>query len=255
MKQTVVVSFLILFVFSCVTFSQRRSSSSAIRSQELPSSSRRSAALTNEAIVIDDRLSVLREQPSLYATPMLRLRRGRQVQILGLREADGVTFYKTQISRNVVGWMQSEAVAGKFRRDDDERLARLVRASSGYEQIELAVIFLARFPSSHLRPAMLLYFGDLVEEQSLRLSIDATKRLVRSEMAASGAPLHSFYLNYSGLDRFRKLGLRFVFNANTKSIHYDGRSWRELIEKFPSASEVAEAKKRLQSLTEKIARK
>jgi hypothetical protein len=41
-------------------------------------------------------------------------------------------------------------------------------------------------------------------------------------MAASGAPLHSFYLNYVSLDRYRKLDNNFVFNPGTKLLHYDG---------------------------------
>ena len=45
-------------------------------------------------------------------------------------------------------------------------------------------------------------------------------------MAASGAPLHSYYLNFNMLDRYRKLGVTFRFNPETNSIdlvmeHYD----------------------------------
>jgi hypothetical protein len=71
-------------------------------------------------------------------------------------------------------------------------------------------------------------------------------------MAASGAPLHSFYLNYVSLDRYRKLGITFLFNIATKQFHYDGAAWDEIIKKFPTSSEVEEAKKRLDSLKEKL---
>jgi hypothetical protein len=209
-------------------------------------------SVTSTAIVIDDRLSVLREQPSLYARPIQRLRRGREVQIIASREADGITFYRVLISRNVGGWMQSESVAGRFRLGDDERLARLFQTSDDYEQIELGTIFLKRFADSPLRPAILLLFGDLAEEQALKISKDATKKLVRAEMAASGAPLHSFYLNYTSLDRFQKLGLTFLFNSSTKTFHYNGESWREIIEKFPKANEANEAQKRLDSLKSRL---
>jgi hypothetical protein len=71
-------------------------------------------------------------------------------------------------------------------------------------------------------------------------------------MAASGAPLHSFYLNFVSLDRYRKLGIVFLFNSNTKTFHYDGETWQEIINKFPQSSEAAEARKRLDSLKEKL---
>jgi hypothetical protein len=151
--------------------------------------------------------------------------------------------------------VQSESVFGKFRRGDDERLARLVQASEGFDQIEIATQFLEIYPVSPLRPAILLLFGDLIEETAVNLSRDATRRLDRREMAASGAPLHSFYLNFVMLDRYRKLGVVFLFNSNTKNFHYDGARWREIVTKFPNSTEAAEARKRLDSLKEKLGKK
>ena len=71
-------------------------------------------------------------------------------------------------------------------------------------------------------------------------------------MAASGAPLHSFYLNFVSLDRYRKLGIVFLFNSDAKTFHYDGAAWREILKKSPQSSEAAEARKRLDSLEEKL---
>ena len=207
---------------------------------------------SNTAVVVDERLAVLRSEPSLFSKSVLRMQNGRKISILGSKEADGVTFYRVTALPSNFGWVQAEAVAGKFRRDDDARLARLVQASDGFEQIERAVIFLETFPDSPLRPAILLLLGDLMEETALKLSNDATRRFDRREMAASGAPLHSFYLNYVSLDRYRKLGINFLFNSNTKLLHYDGATWREIVSKFPNSSEAAEAQKRLVSLREKM---
>lgn len=207
------------------------------------------------AVVIDEKLAVLRARPSLFADSMQRMRRGRRVQITDEREADGVTFYRVAAAPNNAGWVQSEAIFGKFRRGDDERLARLVQSSEGFDQLEIAVNFLEMYAESRLRPAILLLFGDLAEETAARLSRDATRRLDRREMAASGAPLHSFYLNFVSLDRYRKLGIVFLFNSNTKNFHYDGASWREILKKFPQSSEAAEAQKRLDSLKEKLERR
>ncbi|MDQ6785547.1 MAG: hypothetical protein M3033_01830 [Acidobacteriota bacterium] len=208
---------------------------------------------SNTAIVVDERLAVLRSEPSLFAAPIQRMRRGRAVSISGSKEADGVTFYRVVALPNNSGWVQSEAVAGRFKRGDDQRLAKLVQASEGFEQIERAEIFLETFNDSPLRPALLLLFGDLIEDTALKISNDATKKLDRREMAASGAPLHSFYLNYVSLDRYRKIGVVFLFNPATKLIHYDGATWREIVQKFPKSSEAAEAQKRLDSLKEKMA--
>lgn len=205
-----------------------------------------------KGVVVDEKLSLLRMQPSLFANTLQRMRIGREVIITGFKNADGVTFYRVSALPNRSGWVQSEAIVTKIRRGDDERFARIVQANDGFDQIELASMFLETYQKSALRPPILLLFGDLIEEQARKLSTDATKKLNRREMAASNAPLHSFYLNYVSLDRYRKLGIVFLFNAATKQFHYDGAAWEEIIKKFPKSSEVEEAKKRLDSLKEKM---
>ncbi|HLM02696.1 MAG TPA: hypothetical protein VK400_16705 [Pyrinomonadaceae bacterium] len=256
MKPTFLVLLLFSFVFAVQTQAQkkRRPATPAKKSAVAENQNPREA-VANTMIVVDERLAVLRAQPSLYAMPVQRMRRGRAVLISGAREADGVTFYRVNLSAEGFGWMQSEAVVGKFRRGDDERLARLVQSSEGFDQIERATIFLENFPKSPLRPAMLLLFGDLIEENAGVISREATRRLNRREMAATGAPVHSFYLNYTSLDRYRRLGIGFVFNADTKILHYDGAAWKEILTKFPKSPEAAEAQKRLASLKEKLERK
>lgn len=215
----------------------------------------KSAAKTNTAVVVDERLAVLRVEPSLFAKSIQRMRLGRIVSISASKEADGVMFYKVSAPPNNFGWVQSDAVFGKFRRGDDERLAKLVLSSDGFEKIERAQIFLETFGSSPLRPPILLLLGDLAEDAALKISSDATKKSDRREMSASGAPLNSFYLNYVSLDRYRKIGINFTFNPGTKLLHYDGTAWREIIQKFSTSSEAAEARKRLDSLKEKLERK
>ena len=212
----------------------------------------RSGEIGNTAVVIDETLSVLRIKPSLFANSIQRMRRGRKVQILGVAEADGVKFYKVTVPPANYGWVQSDAVFGKFRAADEERLARLVQASDGFDQIEIAVEFFNLYPNSKFRPSILLLFGDLLEEVAAKLSKDATNRLSRREMAASAAPLHSYYLNFVSLDRYRKLGIIFLFNSAAKAFHYDGSSWKEIIAKFPASPEAVEAKKRLDSLKVKM---
>ena len=219
-----------------------------------PSLVQKSKEIGGTAVVMDETLSVLRVKPSLFADSVQRMRRGRKVQILGITEADGVKFYRVSAPPNNAGWVQADAVFGKFREGDDARLARLVQASSGFDQIELAAAFFEFYPQSQFRPALLLLFGDLLEETAAKLSRDAGSRLDRREMAASAAPMHSYYLNFVMLDRYRKLGIVFLFNSANKAFHYDGASWKESTRKFPAAAESAEAQKRLDSLTEKMER-
>jgi hypothetical protein len=211
-----------------------------------------SSEVGKSAVVIDETLSVLRSKPSLFSESIQRMRRGRKVQVLGVVEADGVKFYKVTAPPANTGWVQAEAVFGKFRAEDERRLATLVQASSGFEQIEVAVQFLELYPESQLRPPILLLFGDLLEETAGRLSRDAGSRLSRKEMAATGAPLHSYYLNFVSLDRYRKLGVKYQFNASTRQFHYDGASWKEILAKFPGSPEAVEATKRLNSLKTKL---
>ena len=206
------------------------------------------------AVVIDETLSVLRAKPSLFAAPVQRMRRGRKVQILGVAAADGVRFYRVSVPPANTGWVQADAVFGKFRAGDEERLAKFVQASEGFDRVELAAAFFELYPTSSFRPSILLLFGDLIEETAVKLSRDAGNRLSRREMAATAAPLHSYYLNFVSIDRYRKLGVVFLFNGATRTFHYDGASWKEIVEKYPNAAEAVEAQKRLDSLKIKMDR-
>ena len=203
-------------------------------------------------IILDETLSVLREKPSLFANAVQRMRRGRELRILGVAEADGVKFYRVSVPPSNSGWVQADAVFGKFRLGDEERLARFVQAADGFDQIELAVNFFEMYPNSKLRPAILLLFGDLLEEVAAKLSKDANSRLSRREMAASAAPVHSYFLNFVSLDRYRKLGVLFLFNPAARTFHYDGWSWKQLTAKYPSTTEAEEAQKRLDALKLKM---
>jgi hypothetical protein len=207
------------------------------------------------AVVMDETLSVLRVKPSLFARPIQRMRRGRVVQILGSTKADGVVFYRVSAPPANPGWLQSDAVFMKSRPSDEERLASYVQAADAFEQIELASAFLATYPRSRFRPPILLLYGDLLESAAAKLSRDAGSRLSRREMAASGAPVHSYYLNFNMLDRYRRIGVTFLFNPSTRTFHYDGASWREIAQRHAASTEMAEAQKRLESLKEKLERR
>lgn len=212
----------------------------------------RSSDVGKTAVVIDETLSVLRERPSLLAKPVQRMQRGRRLQILGSVEADGVKFLKVKAVPAKLGWVQADAVAAKFRSGDEERLARLVQALDGFDQVEAAVEFFKLYPASKFRPSILLLFGDVIEEAAAQLSRQAASRLSRKEMAASQAPMHSYYLNFNMLDRYRRLDVVFLFNPTTRQFHYSGASWKEIAAKFPSSPEASEANRRLDALKVKM---
>ncbi len=231
--------------------SQKRSANSA----RTRSSTAKPPEIGQSAIVVDEHLSVLRKTPSLFSESVHRMSRGRQVRIQGVQEADGVKFFKVTVPPANFGWVQADALVGRFRAGDEERLARLIQAYEGFERIETARHFFDFFPASKLKPPILLLVGDTAEEMAVQLSRQAISRIDRKEMAASGAPLHSFFLNFNMLDRYRKLGVIFLFNPNTRLYHYDGASWREIVTRFPASPEAAEAQKRLDALKQKMEKK
>jgi hypothetical protein len=239
MRRSSTLIFLVFLAFVFTTQAQKKRPASA-------------SATPNVAVVVDENLAVLRVQPSLYADSIQRMRTGRVLTVSGVKQADGVTFYRVLLPPRIYGWVQAEAVVGKNRKGDDERLVQLIQASEGFEKIERAVIYLDNFPNSPLRPAMLLLLGDLVEEAAVKLARDAARQLVLREMSASGAPIFSFFLNHSSLDRYRKLGINFWFNSSTKLYHYNGVVWNEIVKKHPKSNEAEEAKKRLESLKVKM---
>jgi hypothetical protein len=203
---------------------------------------------------MDESLSVLRDRPSLYGNALQRMRRGRRVQILGTTEADGVRFYRISAPPSSTGWVQADAVFLRSNSSDEERFAQLVTAAEGFSQIDLAIHFLNFYTTSEHRPSILLLLGDLLEDTATRLTREANNRLNRREMAATAAPLHSYYLNYVALDRYRRIGIRFLFNPATRSYHYDGAAWMELTREHAGTKEAAEATARLEELSQKMQR-
>lgn len=200
----------------------------------------------SRAVVVDERLAALRTAPHLEAPLVQRLGRGRTVQITGARRApDGVMFYRVAVTRRTRGWLQAESVVSPTRAGDDQRLLRLVRDSEGFDRVVRARIFIDTFAKSPSRPIVLLLFGDAAEEAAVELSREATRRLDQQEMTAGGAPVHSYFMNYNGLDRYNKQGIAFTYDRAARRFRYAGASWREIIRRYPQSPEAAEARKRL----------
>ena len=201
------------------------------------------------AIVVDERLSVLRAAPSVSAALVARLSRGRFLAVIGTQHSkDGLTFYLVKVTRRRRGWIQSAAVVSATHAADDQRLMALIRGSEDFDLLARARIFLDTFPHSSLRPAVLLLYGDAAEEAAGKISHDAARRLNQSEMTAGGAPGFSYFMNFNGLDRYNRQGLRFVFDSAARRFHYDGAAWREVTRRYPQSSEAAAARARLKAL-------
>jgi hypothetical protein len=195
------------------------------------------------AVVVDERLAALRATPQLNGKLVRRLSRGRLVAIRSSKTTtDGIVFFFVNVTSRTQGWIQREAVVSPSRAGDDRRLFRLIERSEGFDRVSRARIFLDNFPRSALRPEVLLLLGDAAEEAAAKLSKDAARRIGEN---ASEAPEFSYYLNHSGLDRYNRLRIGFVFDKLTRRLHYDGAAWRELIRRYPKSSQAAEARKNL----------
>jgi hypothetical protein len=145
--------------------------------------------------------------------------------------------------------VQSEAVIASWRAGDDQRLLGLIDGADEFDRVARARVFLDAFPRSPLRPQVLLILGDAGEEAAVKLSREAERRFEKRELPAGGAPEFSYYLNYSGLDRYNRQGVIFTFDRAAKKFHYEGAAWRELLQRYSKSPEAAEARKRLESLS------
>ncbi len=201
------------------------------------------------AVVVDERLAALRSTPQLTGQLLRRLGRGRLVAVRGVkRSPDGVVFFLVNVTTRTHGWIQREAVVSASRKGDEQKLIGLIKGSADFDRIARARIFLDWFSRSPFRAEALLLLGDTAEATAVRLSLDASRRINESEIRAGDAPVFSYFLNYSGLDRYNRQGVRFIFVSSTKRFHYEGAAWREILRRYPRTSQAIEAQKRLVEL-------
>ena len=121
---------------------------------------------------------------------------------------------------------------------------RLIKASRDFDRLARAGVFLDAFPNSSLRPAVLLIVGEEADKAAGKLSQDASRRLGIEEIGGTGASISSYFLNYSGLDRYRRQGIVFTFDPEKLQFHYDGWAWRELVRRHGRSAEADIARER-----------
>lgn len=212
---------------------------------------RRAPAGGRVAIVVDERLSALRIAPDLSGKLLRRIGRGGLVAVRGERRSrDGVVFYRVNVTSRTSGWIQREAIVSPWRAGDDARFLQLIKGSEDFDLIARTRIFLDNFRSSALRPEVLMIYATAAESAAAHLSRDASRRLDAKEMNSGAAPLHSYYLNFNGLDRYNRQGITFTFDDATRRFQYEGDAWRELVNRYPRSPEAVEARKRLAALGE-----
>jgi hypothetical protein len=200
------------------------------------------------AVVIDERLAAVRSTPNLSGDLVRRLSRGRLLAVRGARTgADGVVFFLVNLSSRTHGWIQREAVAAPWRAGDDERLLRMIRNSTEFDLVTRARIFLDYFSRSPSCAEVLQLLGAAAEEVAVKLSRQASLRLVNN---GEDAPVFSYFLNYSGLDRYNRQGVRFVFDREARQLHYDGAAWRVIVRRYPRSPQAEEARTQLARLAE-----
>src|SRR5262249_33958427 len=160
--------------------------------------------------VVDERLSALRSTPDLSGDLLQRVSRGRLVSIRARHSTrEGTVFYRVKISNRTWGWIQKEAVVSPLNASDDDLLLRLIKSSQDFDRLARAKIFLDHFARSRLRPQILLLYGDAAEASAIKLSREAARRLDRGTLPTAPASEFSYYLNYSGLDRYNRQGVKF----------------------------------------------
>jgi hypothetical protein len=207
------------------------------------------------AVVVDERLAALRAAPDPKSKLVARLGRGRLVSIRRIRPTvEGLKFYRVAISRRTFGWLQSDAVVVPWRAGDDRRLLTLIENSEDFDRVVRARTFLDAFPRSPLIPKVLALFAIAADDVAEKLSQTAQRRFTKNELPADGAPEFSYYLNYSGLDRYNREGITFQFDRLTKNFSYDGAAWRQILKRFPNSPEASEARKHLEMLATKTSR-
>ena len=202
------------------------------------------------AVVVDERLSALRATPNLDGKLLQRISRGRLLAITARKvNGDGIVFYRVKVTRRTEGWIQKEAVVAPTITADDEVLLRLVQQSREFDRLARARIFLDTFRNSRFRPEVLLLLAESAEAAAAKLSRDAARRLEQEGTAPGSAPEFSYFLNYNGLDRYNRQGVRFIFVRSGRQFHYNGAAWWELVKRYPKCAAAAEARKRLEALS------
>jgi hypothetical protein len=207
-----------------------------------------------KAFIVDDRLSALRREADMKSQVIQRLRLGRPVFIIESKggRSDQPRFYRVAVTRRTRGWIHQASLVVPGRPHEDERLIKLITdARDGLDRITLCRLFLEHFSRSPIVPRALLALAEEADHASAALSQNARKRLKGVDEHNSN--MRDYYLSDTGLDRYSKLGITFDFKPSTAEYVYDGKAYREIVKRFPHSDEAQLARKRLDSVGQRLA--
>jgi len=244
------LSILILLIIASATLAQ---ADSTYDRKPRDTSWQASRPRFTKAFVVDDRLSALRREADIKSQVIQRLRLRRPVFITETKAggSDQPRFYRVAVTRRTRGWIHESALAIPGRPHEDERVMKLITdAQDGLDRISLCLLFLDHFNRSPLAPRVWLAMAEEADRASVALSQHARKRL----KGVDGHDLRDYYLSDSGLDRYSKLGIAFDFEPATSEFVYDGRAYRQILKRFPHSAEAGTARKRLDSVEQRLAR-
>src|ERR1700754_3537411 len=80
-----------------------------------------------KAVVIDERLSALRQEADLHSPVLKRLRIGRTVYITASKGAQSA-FYRVPVTRRTRGWIHQGAIALPGRAGEDNRVLKIIES-------------------------------------------------------------------------------------------------------------------------------
>lgn len=212
-----------------------------------------------KAFVVDDRLSALRREPTLYSEVVRRLHLGRSIYII--RGSSRERFHRVAVTRRTRGWIHESALAIQGRAGEDQRIMKLIDGNRDktntdiIDQITLCRILIDHFPASRLVPRWLLRMGEEAERAAEAFSPRARKRLADGGRGEPEVSMREYYLSDASLDRFSRVRIVFDFNESAGEYVYEGNAYREIVKRFPRAGEAKVARERLEVAKQKMARR
>ncbi len=192
-------------------------------------------APVRRAVVVDERFSALWERPGWEGRLQRRLRRGREVWLIGsprIRQEE--RFYRVAVSRRTRGWIHEAALIRPGDRADGERLWRVIEETEDdYVKVSLARLCTLHFRGHAVAPRALWLLGETMTRVAYRLTHEAERRLDAIDPTRRRAAM----MGYVSLDRYYRLGLSFLYDGASGTLRYDGAAFEELRKRYPRSAE------------------
>lgn len=198
------------------------------------------------AVVVDNGLSALRKAPSLTATCLRRLKVGRAIYIISTHKSqNGIKYYFVAVTRRTRGFIDASALVSPSQKGDDGHLAELIETAEGVDKILLSQILVKYFPYSEFCPNALLAEATTAEKIATELSSKISRHLPKQLDPKLG--LERYLLNYSGLDKYNRLGVNFLFDKEKQVYFYDGAAYKKILSHYRKSKIALIARERLQN--------